>query len=131
MSRRADSRCTDFRDVLETRWNYNEFTQSYHFTAAFSLKFMYGIRDEEWSDESARAVEDFVTERLRKQVYELVTPIANAVIVSDESTDFATGRCKCELCHAPIEPWFKFCPHCGAQLIGRKKCASTPANTTE
>lgn len=41
----------------------------------------------------------------------------HAVIVSDESTDCATGHCECELCGKPIDMWDKFCRHCGAKVL--------------
>ena len=41
----------------------------------------------------------------------------HAVIVSDESTDCATGHCECELCGKPIDIWDKFCRHCGAKVL--------------
>ena len=41
----------------------------------------------------------------------------HAVIVSDESTDCATGHCECELCGKPIDMWDKFCCHCGAKVL--------------
>lgn len=40
----------------------------------------------------------------------------HAIIVSDESTDCATGHCECELCSEPIDPWDKYCRHCGAEV---------------
>ncbi|MBR2683005.1 MAG: hypothetical protein IKE22_07060 [Atopobiaceae bacterium] len=40
----------------------------------------------------------------------------HAIIVSDESTDCATGHCECELCGEPIDPWDKYCRHCGAEV---------------
>lgn len=43
-------------------------------------------------------------------------PRSHRIIVSDESTDCATGHCECELCGQPIDPWFSFCPYCGAEL---------------
>ena len=45
------------------------------------------------------------------------TTITHAVIVSDESTDCATGHCECELCGKPIDMWDKFCRHCGAKVL--------------
>ena len=48
----------------------------------------------------------------------LVTPrTTHAIIVSDESTDCATGHCKCELCGQPIDPWDRFCRWCGARVV--------------
>lgn len=44
------------------------------------------------------------------------TTITHAVIVSDESTDCATGHCECELCGSAIDPWDKYCRHCGAEV---------------
>ena len=41
----------------------------------------------------------------------------HAVIVSDESTDCATGHCECELCGKPIDMWDKFCRRCGAKVL--------------
>ena len=45
------------------------------------------------------------------------TTITHAVIVSDESTDCATGHCECELCKQPIDPWDRYCRHCGAEVV--------------
>lgn len=41
---------------------------------------------------------------------------APRVIVSDPDTDCATGHCECGACGEPIDPWFSFCPYCGARL---------------
>lgn len=44
--------------------------------------------------------------------------ITHAVVVSDESTDCATGHCECELCGKAIDPWDHYCRHCGAEVVG-------------
>lgn len=41
---------------------------------------------------------------------------ARRVIVSDPATDCATGHCECSGCGEPIDPWDRFCRHCGARL---------------
>lgn len=41
---------------------------------------------------------------------------ARRVIVSDPATDCATGHCECGACGEPIDPWDRFCRHCGARL---------------
>ena len=43
-----------------------------------------------------------------------VTPRAVPVIVSDGDTDGATGYCRCGACGEAIDPWDKYCRHCGA-----------------
>ena len=43
-------------------------------------------------------------------------PTTHAVIVSDESTDCATGYCRCELCGEPIDQWDHYCRWCGAEV---------------
>ena len=44
------------------------------------------------------------------------TPTTHAVIVSDASTDGATGWCKCERCGESINPWANYCSNCGAEV---------------
>lgn len=46
------------------------------------------------------------------------TTTTHAIIVSDKSTDCATGYCRCELCGEPIDQWDNFCRHCGARCVG-------------
>ena len=38
------------------------------------------------------------------------------VIVADESTDCATGYCKCSECGQPIDFWDRCCRWCGCDL---------------
>jgi len=44
------------------------------------------------------------------------SPTVPRVIVSDEETDCATGRCTCGNCGNEIDPWDAWCRHCGAEL---------------
>lgn len=41
---------------------------------------------------------------------------ANRVIVSNADTDHATGHCECGACGGAIDPWDKWCRHCGARM---------------
>ena len=41
---------------------------------------------------------------------------ARRVIAVDPSTDCATGHCECGACGEPIDPWDRFCKHCGVRL---------------
>ena len=41
---------------------------------------------------------------------------ARRVIAGDPSTDCATGHCECGACGEPIDPWDRFCKHCGVRL---------------
>lgn len=43
---------------------------------------------------------------------------APAVIVGDGETDCATGHCECGWCGKPIDPWDKYCRHCGVEVEG-------------
>ena len=43
---------------------------------------------------------------------------ADRIITSDGETDGATGRCECGWCGKPIDPWDKFCRHCGVGVDG-------------
>jgi hypothetical protein len=42
---------------------------------------------------------------------------APRVIVSDPSTDCATGHCECGACGGAIDPWDAWCRHCGAKVV--------------
>lgn len=44
--------------------------------------------------------------------------VARRVIVSNHATDCATGHCECSACGGAIDPWDKFCRHCGTRLEG-------------
>lgn len=44
------------------------------------------------------------------------TRTARRVIVSDPSTDCATGYCVCGACGEPIDPWDLYCRWCGARM---------------
>jgi len=41
---------------------------------------------------------------------------ARRVIVSDPTTDCATGHCECGGCGGVVDPWDGFCRHCGARM---------------
>ena len=41
---------------------------------------------------------------------------ARRVIAGDPATDCATGHCECGACGEPIDPWDRFCKHCGVRL---------------
>ena len=41
---------------------------------------------------------------------------AKRVIVSNSDTDHATGHCECGACGGAIDPWDKWCRHCGARM---------------
>jgi len=69
-------------------------------TRAYSLDFMESCVEEAFEAGNARQ-----------------TSTTHAVIVSDESTDCATGHCECELCGQSIDPWDRFCRHCGAKVV--------------
>lgn len=71
-------------------------------TKAYSLDFMESCVEEAFEAGNARQ-----------------TSTTHAVTVSDESTDGATGHCECELCGQPIDPWDRFCRHCGAEVVDR------------
>ena len=43
---------------------------------------------------------------------------AAPVIVTDGSTDGATGRCECGVCGGAISPWDRYCKHCGSEVDG-------------
>ena len=43
---------------------------------------------------------------------------AKPAIASDGETDGATGHCECGWCGKPIDPWDKFCRHCGVGVEG-------------
>lgn len=62
-------------------------------------------------------------ERQTRKVYtgevELGTEPAHHVIVADESTDCATGYCKCSACGKAVDMWDRFCRWCGAELVDR------------
>lgn len=72
----------------------------YSKTRAYSLDFMESCVEEAFEAGNARQ-----------------TSTTHAVIVSDESTDCATGHCECELCGQSIDPWDRFCRHCGAKVV--------------
>ena len=38
---------------------------------------------------------------------------ARPTIVSDG----ATGYCRCGICDGPIDPWDRFCRHCGSDVL--------------
>lgn len=44
-------------------------------------------------------------------------PTAPRVIVGDEETDCATGRCTCGACGNPIDQWDGWCRWCGARMV--------------
>lgn len=46
----------------------------------------------------------------------IVRMVTHAIIVSDESTDCATGHCECELCGMAIDPCDHYCKHCGEEV---------------
>lgn len=68
-------------------------------TKTYSLDFMVSCVEEAFEARNARQ-----------------TSTTHAIIVSDESTDCATGRCKCELCGKAIDPLDHYCKHCGAEV---------------
>ena len=41
---------------------------------------------------------------------------AKRVIVSNAGTDHATGHCECGACGGAIDPWDRWCRHCGRRL---------------
>lgn len=41
---------------------------------------------------------------------------AKRVVVSNSDTDHATGHCECGACGGAIDPWDKWCRHCGARM---------------
>lgn len=41
---------------------------------------------------------------------------AKRVVVSNHDTDHATGHCECGACGGAIDPWDKWCRHCGARM---------------
>ncbi len=73
------------------------------------------LRQGRWSDgaDDVRLMDDAAD-----TICELAggTRTARRVIVSDPSTDCATGHCECGGCGGGIDPWDEWCRHCGARL---------------
>lgn len=55
---------------------------------------------------------DAVHARLEREAEGTGGPVP-AEVVSDGSTDGATGYCRCGACHGSIDPWDRYCRHCG------------------
>ncbi len=39
---------------------------------------------------------------------------ARRITVHNHDTDYATGRSECSECHGTVNPYARFCEHCGA-----------------
>lgn len=107
---------SDFNEQVIKRWEPNELYNIDYLTVALRIQRRVGIPAETWSPELVRRVESEQTELLRQEVRRMAAGITHAVIVSDESTDCATGYCRCELCGEPIDQWDHYCRWCGAEV---------------
>ena len=110
----------DFGEVVIKEWEPHDLSDIDYLTVAFRVHRRIGIHRNEWSQEQeqefVRRVEEEQTEILRQEVRRMAAGVTHAVIVSDESTDCATGYCRCELCGQPIDQWDHYCRWCGAEV---------------
>ncbi len=108
----------DFGEVVIKEWEPHDLSNIDYLTVTFLVRHRIGIRRNEWSQEQefVRHVEKERTEILRQEVRRIAAGVTHAVSVSDESTDCATGYCRCELCGEPIDQWDHYCRWCGAEV---------------
>lgn len=95
-----EGRCTD-TDTVTTLWPVPG-------DASQSLTF------EEWDGRLTTDDELTVAQALGAVCRAKVAP----VIVTDGSTDCATGHCECGVCGEAIDPWDRYCRWCGIEVDG-------------
>lgn len=99
---------------LAADMNWCEITDHIHLLHGATLDGVWLDAWHEAMDQACGAV-DAVHARLEREAEGAGGPVP-AEVVSDGSTDGATGYCRCGACHRSIDPWDRYCRHCGTEV---------------